>query len=176
MFPEEREQLGDIDLLLVPRETQAVAIQFKRVKVPTTAFATGNPGKLRGLKKGVHQCNDLVSRGFYRVMLGIILVVDGRERTEFNFAFRGATDEHLRAVKSAVDQDLLSARAGIFIIEIAQPLDRDITLSGGIGPMVLRWGTTGAQPEHLTRHLRDWMDWGAGMRANKPVDRRARSS
>ncbi len=143
---------GDVDALFVrPEQPQhSTAVEFKRVKVTSDTFSTRAPNKLTGLSKGVRQANRLAEAGFRRAMLGILVVTDGRERTDFNFVFRGADIELLKIIDAALPDENLHADVGVFRLEIVQPLDRPFTLSGGITGKLVRSGALREQPEQLT--------------------------
>jgi len=146
---------GDIDAVIFPadRIEFATAFEFKRVKVQAHTFLTRMPGKLGELKKGVRQANGLQRMGFHRIVLAVLVVTDGRERTKFSFIFRGASATILQDVDSAIDLSELHDDVGAFRLEIIQPLDRDITLSGGITGKAHRIGRTRQQSEQLTQAL-----------------------
>lgn len=151
----DRNELGDVDLLAYEEAALhlAAAYEFKRVKVTREAFYTGNPNKLAEIAKAVHQANALERIGFSRVALAIVVVTDGRERVQFNFAFRGASHELLRTVDTAIDLSGLHPDVGACRFEVVQPIDRDFTLSGGISAKVLRIPRVRNQPPKLAERI-----------------------
>lgn len=150
--------IGDVDALIYQSMTPefAAAYEFKRVKVARQTFRTGRPNKLSALSKAVHQANALERIGFSRVALVVLLVTDGRERVEFNFAFRGATPELLRTVDTAIDLSDLHPDVGVFRMEVVQWTDRDITLSGGISGKSFRMPRIRSQSSQLTGRIKGY--------------------
>jgi hypothetical protein len=146
---------GDVDLVAYPGSDThlAAAYEFKRVKISSHTFHTGKPNKLAELSKAIQQANALARLGFNRVVLAVLLVTDGRERTEFNFAFRGATNDLLRTVESAIHMSDLHKDVGVCRFEVVQPIDREFTLSGGIGIRALRIPKVRRQPDELTSQI-----------------------
>lgn len=153
---------GDIDVLVIDPDApqHATAIECKRLKVRAGTFETLLPGKLQGLRKGVHQANGLLAMGFHRTFLAILVVTDGRERDAFNFAFRGLTPELVRAVDTFPDRERLEDAVGLVFIEITQPIDKDIALASDIGVRVLRHPMGQQQPADLDDRLRELVRWG----------------
>jgi hypothetical protein len=151
----DRNELGDVDLLVYDETTPhlAAAYEFKRVKVTRDAFYTGSPNKLAQISKAIQQANALERMGFNRVALAIVVVTDGRERVEFNFAFRGASHALLRTVDSAIDLSGLHADVGACRFEVVQPIDRDFTLSGGISAKALRIPRARGQRPELSERI-----------------------
>ena len=155
---------GDVDLLVCGNEEphQAIAFEFKRVKIARHTFDTGSPNKLSAISKAVHQANALERIGFSTVVLGILLVTDGRERVEFNFAFRGASHDLLRTVDAAIDLSRLHVDVGVCRFEIVQPLDREFTMSGGISAKAFRIPKIRLQRAELTRRIKLYESREAG--------------
>jgi hypothetical protein len=158
------DEVGDVDALVYTSGAAqlAAAYEFKRVKIMPHTFETVMPNKLGEFSKAVHQANSLARIGFSRVVLAILLVTDGRERSEFNFAFRGATTELLRRVDSAFDLSELHPDVGVFRIEIVQPMDKDVTLAGGISGKAFRIPTLRNQPIDLTNRIERYVSQFAG--------------
>jgi hypothetical protein len=123
------------------------------VKIAAHTFSTGSPNKLSAISKAIHQANALERIGFSIVVLAILLVTDGRERIEFNFAFRGASHDLLRTVDSAIDLSNLHEDVGVCRFEVVQPIDRDFTMSGGISVKAFRIPSIRQQPPDLTERI-----------------------
>ena len=142
---------GDVDALLLPagEPGQAVAHQIKRVKVSANTFHTLRPGKLGDLRKLIHQGNATVALGFARVVRSVLLATDGRSRVEFNFRGRGPTGEIIGVVGRALDLTDLDRGIGVARIEIAQPVNQDITLARGVGGWFVRPPAVRDQPAAL---------------------------
>ncbi len=143
---------GDIDVLVssAKRPEAAIAFEAKRVKISAGAFDTGLPGKLSDLRHGVQQANLLHALGFHRSYLLVIIVTDGRQRADFNFASRGPTSELVSIVDGFRDRDRLDPHVGIAFIEVTQPVDREIESAGAIGVRVARDAVKLPQPVTLT--------------------------
>ncbi len=149
--------LGDVDVLgvlpLVPSE--ATAVECKRVKVQSATFHTDLPGKLHDLQKGVRQANALHELGFHRAWLLVLIVADGRERTDFNFIGRGLTPELVRTIDDFPERDRLHSGVGLAFVEITQPVDKDVRLAGGVGFRLKRAPVAQEQPDSLTALIGD---------------------
>ena len=146
---------GDVDLLIYSDEApeHAAAFEFKRVKIAQHTFQTESPNKLAQISKAVHQANMLERIGFSIVILGILLVTDGRGRVEFNFAFRGASHDLLRKVDAAIDLSQLHPDVGVHRFEVVQPIDREFTMSGGISVKSFQIPRIRTQSTELTRRI-----------------------
>jgi len=109
-----------------------VAIELKRVKIVSETFYTEQPGKLGDLKHGVQQANLLRALGFYRTILMVAIVTDGRDRVGLNFASRGPTSTLASIIDQFPDNDRLVSGIGVTFVEITQPIDKEINLAGAI--------------------------------------------
>jgi hypothetical protein len=125
---------GDIDVLLCPKPSpdRAVAIELKRVKIVPETFYTEQPGKLGDLKHGVQQANLLYSLGFYRTILMVAIVTDGRDRAGSNFASRGPTSTLANLIDQFPHNDRLGSGIGLTFVEITQPIDKEISWAGAV--------------------------------------------
>lgn len=128
---------GDVDILIIPpgAPAQSVAFECKRIKVTSGSFQTGLPGKLAALKRGVHQVNALLQLGFSRTYLLIAIVTDAREQPG-GYWWSGPTPELIKMIDGFPGRDRLDQRAGLSFVEITQPVDREIQMSGHIGVRV----------------------------------------
>lgn len=143
---------GDIDVLVnhTAPSDKATAIEFKRVKVPTRAFFTGLPNKIRDLKRGVRQANALHDLGFARAFLLVAIVTDGRDRTHVGWPFRGPTEELLNTIRQFPGIDRLHPEVGLGFLEITQPVDKPIENAGGIGVYFQKEPAICAQDQLIT--------------------------
>lgn len=151
---------GDIDVMVwhESKPEHTTAIECKRIKVKPAAFATLRPNKLRELRKGVEQANALCQLGFHRCYLLVIVVVDGRERTDFNFAFRGLSADLVRTIEAFPERAKLLQPVGLVFAEVTQPIDKQIQDAAGVGVRIMKAAAAQPQPKELTlrvrRHLR----------------------
>jgi len=143
---------GDIDVLLFNggRAHEGIAIEVKRVKLPAAAFFTGMPGKVQSLRQGVVQANLLSALGLHRTMLLILIVTDGSEREDMNFASRGPTWELARTIDAFPDRDRLSPDVDLAFIEITQPTNRSFEDAAGVGIRLVHQGTARIQDTEVT--------------------------
>lgn len=146
---------GDIDVLFhsLDAPEDSVAIECKRVKIKADAFIKNNPNKIHGLSKGINQANYLYRLGFSRVYMIVFIVTDGRKRLEYNFAFRGASQELVDLVEYFPDFARLINTVGLVFIELSQPVDKDITFAGAIGTNIRRTALPREQSSDLTRRI-----------------------
>jgi hypothetical protein len=149
---------GDVDALVFQSDSPelAAAYEFKRVKIAAHTFDTGTPNKLSAVSKAVQQANALERIGFSRIALVILVVTDGRERVQFNFAFRGATSDLLRTVDNAIDLSRLHPDIGVFRMEVMQPVDRHVAESGGISGKAYQRPKMRTQGPELTDRIRQF--------------------
>ncbi len=147
---------GDIDALIgdVDVPEQAVALEAKRVLVPSSAFRTLQPNKLHELRKGARQANGLAIRGFCQAWLLVIVVTDGRERGSYNFIGRGASPELIELIDTVVQDLNLRPEVGVLSLQLTQPVDRDFTLAGGVSLRVVRRASSGRPSARLTEAVR----------------------
>jgi hypothetical protein len=132
------------------------------VKIARHTFDTGSPNKLSAISKAVQQANALERIGFSQVALVILVVTDGRERVEFNFAFRGATSDLLRTVDNAIDLSRLHPDIGVFRMEVVQPVNRPVAESGGISGKAYRIPKIREQHSELTTRIRQYASTNSG--------------
>ncbi len=119
---------GDIDLLACSHaDPQAtVAIECKRVKVRIEDDRSTRITKLRDAIGGIRQANALAELGFSRAYLLLLLVTDGRPRTDVNFLFRGAADAGYDLMLDFDEWVSLHPDVGILFGEITQPVQLSI--------------------------------------------------
>ena len=78
----------DLPWILLP--DLAVTAECKRLKVLARRNGTDHENRIEALGRGVAQVNALSNLGIHRTFLVVILLVDGRNRTENNVLFRRA--------------------------------------------------------------------------------------
>jgi hypothetical protein len=143
---------GDVDALVVrtglPGEARAV--QFKRVKVTSSSFATGEVNKLAELSKLVNQANALRLAGFAFVWATVIVVADMRSQVPKRGLFPSSPRELMERVYATFPLDRLDAAIGVSICEIDQVSDAPAHHRGGAGSHMLRGATFQPQSSGLT--------------------------
>jgi hypothetical protein len=148
---------GDIDWLSadVTRPELAVVAECKRVKVAARSDGSDHVNKIESLGRGVRQANALVSYGLHRTFLIIIIVVDGRSRTENNVVFRGMNEETFQRVYEFPDRDALNDDVGVAYIEVVQPSKRHVDSMAQIGICVDRQAKPREQAASMTNRVRE---------------------
>lgn len=175
------ERTGDIDVLQWYRfaPENAVAIECKRVKYSQATFDGVLPNKVRALRKGARQATRLLEMGFHNTWLVVFAVVDGRGRSGFNFAFRGWTEEMRGTLEREFDRLALPANTGLLLIELTQPIEKDLFEAASVVRHVIRKPTAVKQPNELTKWVESLNDVAArasGLGLAGPSTGRAGSS
>jgi len=119
------EPIGDVDVLVVPDDApeHSIAIQAKRIKVGSNAFATGEPNLLTKLPKLRQQANLLAEIGFSQTYCYVLVVVDSRQNNNGEFRYDGL-DQRLREKLGSLDfLSGLDERVGVMQFEMVQPVD-----------------------------------------------------
>lgn len=150
---------GDIDILAInhAHPDQAIAIEVKRVKLPPDAYLTAQPNKLQELDKGCRQAGLLRSMGFHRSYLLVAVVADGREQTNVGFPFRGPPPALVRIVRDKLRSLPFHPDVGVVVVEVTQPVDKDIQDSGAIGIWTHQHARGIEQAPTLTDRLRAFL-------------------
>lgn len=146
---------GDIDVLAVNARCPeyAVAIEVKRVKMPSDSYLTSQPNKVQELRKGCVQVGLLREIGFHRSYLLVAVVADGREQAELGFAFRGPTPALVRAVKEKLRSLDFHPDVGVVVVEVTQPINKDIHDAGAIGIWTHQRASAIQQNSELTTRI-----------------------
>lgn len=146
---------GDVDLLLVRPEdpSRAVAIECKRVKVVAQSTEHDNVNRVKGLRRGAHQANGLREKGFHRVWLAVLIVVDGRGRTAHNLACRGPTWDTVARVCDFDGRDRLHEDIGVVVLELGQPNGKAIDRAGQVSVSVLNPARERTQTAEMTNRV-----------------------
>jgi len=144
---------GDIDVLLCDPKfpDEAVAYQFKRIKLGISHVQNGRPGKLQEYKKLAKQANLLAQAGFWQVYAYVVIVADTREQNSGRVTYEGISTKLKSAVNSAISLELLEDRVGLVILDFTQPMDHKPFTVGTHGLTVRRLSTPGAQSKELTK-------------------------
>jgi len=140
---------GDIDILFYPTglPQQSTAVECKRVKVTAHGEDKDTVNKIENIGIGVKQANGLAEMGFYRCFLAVIVVVDGRERREYNVLSRSMSDPTFQRIYEFPLREDLHPDVGIVFVEIIQPTGR------WIGEMAQVGVSVDLQAEHREQSL-----------------------
>ena len=146
---------GDIDALLISANDAscASAVEYKRIKVTTRTFHTGQPNKLQELHKACYQVNAAASVGFNRVWLQVIVVIDAREVTGGRFQLIPGIFEIFDLIRDNITFDELHPAVGVHVMHLGQPVDRPVTESGQFGGTVMRRSEPQMQSKTLTKSI-----------------------
>lgn len=119
---------GDIDFIACDEDAphEAVAIEFKRIKVVATGIGDNVYRVLKAVEKVESQIEGLHGLGFSRTFLGIIVVIDGRLRSHHNFTARGPTQKTFSRILDIADGLQKPEGAGVLYIEISQPISKPL--------------------------------------------------
>ena len=150
---------GDIDVPAIDRAhpDRAIAIEVKRVKLPPDAYLTAQPNKLQELDKGCRQARLLRTMGFHRSYLLVAVVADGREQTDVGFPFRGPPPVLVKIVRDKLRSLPFHPDVGVVVVEVTQPVDKDIQDSGAIGIWTHQHAQGIEQASTLTDRLRAFL-------------------
>ena len=146
---------GDIDVLICERERpdRAVALQCKRVKVRDNQRVN----KLGNITDAVVQANRQREMGFHRNYLAILVVTDGRSRTENNVVFRGPTHETFSRIYDFTRNQSLHEDVGLMFIELTQPTGKSFRQMNDIGVCIDKEAHPLQQSQVLTNRIRELM-------------------
>jgi hypothetical protein len=145
---------SDIDIILCGRGRfeEAVTYQVKLVKVSLAQLRAKTPAKLRELQKGVRQANQLAERGFWKVFLYVVALIDARELNLFGedrLLFNEVKGKIASAVSNTVEG--LNSRVGVFDFEFVQTTDDRPTIFNQSGGHLRRQATPALQSYELTK-------------------------
>lgn len=159
LFPG-RTRPGDIDILSAApaRPEAAVAIECKKVKVKADGLAAGAfTGLEKAVKSALGKAAPLADLGFSRAYVMFFVGIDARHQTEGNFAGRGLTPALVRYFDAMVRASAFPEALGVVAVEVVQPLDRSVWLSGGVGVRVRRDAATVRQGDAVTESVRRFL-------------------
>lgn len=147
---------GDIDLLICDggRPHETIAIQCKRVKIR----ANQRMNKLGNITDAVLQVNRQREMGFHRNYLAILVITDGRSRTENNVVFRGPTIESFSRIYDFTRNQPLHNDVGLIFIEITQPTGKSFRRMYDIGVCIDKEARPLTQSATLTNRIRELME------------------
>lgn len=147
---------GDIDLLICDgsRPQQTIAIQAKRVKIR----ANQRMNKLGNITDAVLQANLQREMGFHRNYLVVLVITDGRSRTENNVVFRGPTVETFGRIYDFTRNQSLHDDVGLIFIELTQPTGRSFRRMYDVGICIDKEARPVSQSATLTNRIRELME------------------
>jgi len=142
-------------LIFTPEfEDEAVAIEFKRIKVKPKAWTTRLPNRMNELEHGVSQANALRKIGFHRSFLAVIIAVDGSERQDVNVFGRVISGKLLADIHGFEAQAKLDDSVGLAFIEVTQLGPESFSFNGTVSVYVKRPAKGVDQPAFVTERLR----------------------
>jgi len=144
--------IGDLDLLLVdPNKPQhSIEFEFKKIKLKDKADLSEIMNKLGGLKKVIHQINNRLEIGFFKVYLGILIVKQIGNNYKEKVIFRRASLKSLNKIENSEYLKKLDKRTGIIFFQLNQPMGENFYECCGLTIEVLREAKPQIQPLHLT--------------------------
>jgi hypothetical protein len=146
---------GDIDILICDKNNphHAIAMQGKRIKAKVEKNGNEKVNKIGDIKDAILQVNAMREMGFYNSYLALFIEMDGREREDSNFFFRGLNDQNFKRLYNFPQRERLHDDVGIVFIEIVQPIDRSINRSGMVCICVDKKAEPLSQPTNLTNRV-----------------------
>jgi hypothetical protein len=133
-FTEKAKKPGDIDLILVDRNSpnQAIAFECKKIKALSSVSEYPKVNGVSKIKGGVTQVQFYKKLGFHQTYLMIILLDDGRHYDTPNIMFRNTDVEHLNNLYN-IPRDLLKDDGiGVVFVKVEQTSGKHINLAGNI--------------------------------------------
>lgn len=158
---EDRKKIGDVDLLLIPknRPDVSIAVEFKRVKVKCYSKDDESVNKVEEIRrKGIKQAKILADIGFSQVYLGIMLQYDGRKMRNEHIFFRYSDGPASNDVYDLIYTEKIDPRVGIFYLRLNQPTGRNFSKQGSIGIFIDRVAARQKQSFALTNRLKELHD------------------
>lgn len=153
---------GDIDAILVSNKDyeHPSAIECKRIKFKANSVIHDGEraNKLNQLAKAVRQTNGLLRMGFSRVFLLVVVQVDARQQPMGNWLCKGLSGPQSKLVERSIPLQRLNSSAGVMVVELTQPADKEIYLAGGIGFTFSRPATLCPQSRYLTSEIKRYFE------------------
>jgi len=152
--------LGDVDVLLCPpsQPELATAISVKHIKFGVGAVRSGQPNKLRELKKATEQANRLAEVGFHLVYSFVFVAIDTRElNVGKGISFTGLPIELKQFVHNAVTAQGLTPRIGLYRTEYVQPMDDEPLSTGTFYGFLVRNANPTKQADNLSQWVSEVM-------------------
>jgi hypothetical protein len=122
---------------------KAIAIDTEKEKV----------NKIDSIGDGVIQANALHNLGFHRTYLLILVVIDGRNKTDYNVLCRGLSNITFERVYDFPLRDKLNEDVGVIFIEISQPTGKSIDSMARVGICIDKEAKRLEQPLNLTNRI-----------------------
>jgi hypothetical protein len=150
---------GDVDVLIasVHEPHRAVALECKRVRVRAGDETGQRVNRLDGLGRAPSQVNGLLSLGFARTYLTVIVVAHDLSDTSYNYVSRGTREATFNRIVHFAEALELDEAAGILYVEVSQPLLASALTSGVVSAAILRPAPIQEQPGDLTDSVRRYL-------------------
>lgn len=145
---------GDLDAILYNNNSQLIGIEFKKVKAIIRHNNDNYINKIDGISDGVFQVNRLIDNGLHQCYLAILIIVDGRDKTDNNRFFRGLTDEMLSWVYHFDYREKLKDAAGLMFIELVQTTGSSLNERGTIGICIEKFAIPQDQSVEITNRFK----------------------
>lgn len=156
-FTEKSKKPGDIDILLVDKDSpeKTIAFECKRVKALSSISESPKVNGIAKIKGGVTQVQFYKKLGFHQIYLMIILLDDGRHYNSPNIIFRNTDAEHLNNLYNIPINLLKDDGIGVVFVRVSQILGKHINLAGKIGFCIDKEATHYSQLDSLTDKIND---------------------
>lgn len=151
---------GDIDILICERHDPryAIALQVKPVPVITTNDGEDDFKKIQKIKDGVLQVNAQREKlAFYKNYLAILILADGRDKSQTNALFRGPSSQTYHEIYSFPQRESLHQDVGLIFMKMIQPTGKRLTDMSHVGVYLEKRATPLDQPSKLTMRIKEHM-------------------
>lgn len=146
---------GDLDAILYDNNNELTGIEFKRVKAVVWNDDDNSINKIDGISDGVFQVNRLIDMGIHQCYLAILIIVDGRAKTNNNSFFRGLTNEMFSRVYNFDYREKLKDSAGLMFIELVQTTGAPLHERGTIGICIEKYAHPQEQSKEITTRFKE---------------------
>lgn len=149
----------DIDLIIIPEPSRAIAIQVKRIRVVAeTTHRDSTPGRQLGnISKLIEQANGSREIGFCANYALVLVECYGPARAEYNFIARGASPGVFRRIYHLTKDQPLHPDVGLIFVEVVQPTPTSIDRAGMVAVCIDKPAVGLDQMPDLTARVRQFI-------------------
>lgn len=150
------EKPGDIDLLLVDESQiiKSIGFQVKKLK-GFVDIDNISRVKFSNIEEGIVQVNKMFEKyRFYKNYLMLIVANDGMNNTTNNFLFRQVDGSEIKQLYLESTYENLKEGIGVFIVEVTQPIGKNIRKSGMIASKLIVQASECEQSEILNNKIK----------------------